>query len=52
VFIGFGNTPSQRRLFAVVLRRQGGQYAIEGRVRQDDNTSTTQASSTSPPRPT
>ncbi len=37
IFIGFGNTPSQRRLFAIVLKRQGGAYSLEGRVRQDDN---------------
>jgi hypothetical protein len=35
IFIGFEDGP--RRLFAVVLRRIGGQYAIMGRARLDDN---------------
>jgi hypothetical protein len=35
IFIGFEDGP--RRLFAVVLRRIGGQYAIMGRARRDDN---------------
>jgi hypothetical protein len=34
VFIGFEENPS-RRLFAVVLRRLNGQYALMGRVRLD-----------------
>jgi hypothetical protein len=36
VFIGFEELPT-RRLFAVVLRRIGGQYALGGRARRDDN---------------
>jgi len=35
IFIGFEDGP--RRLFAVVLRRIGGQHAIMGRARLDDN---------------
>jgi len=35
VFIGFEESPL-RRLLAVVLKRQGGVYSIEGRARQDD----------------
>jgi hypothetical protein len=35
IFIGFEEGP--RRLFAVVLRRIGGQYALMGRARRDDN---------------
>jgi hypothetical protein len=35
IFIGFEDGP--RRLFAVVLRRIAGQYAIMGRARLDDN---------------
>jgi cysteine-rich repeat protein len=37
LLIGFDEAP-QRRLLAVVLRRIGGQYAIMGRARRDDNT--------------
>jgi len=36
IFIAFEEAPN-RRLLAVVLRRQNGQYALMGRVRQDDN---------------
>ena len=36
VFIGFEEAPN-RRLFAVVLRRQGAQFSLLGRVRRDDN---------------
>jgi hypothetical protein len=36
IFIGFEEAPN-RRLFAVVLRLQGGQYALMGRARRDDN---------------
>jgi len=36
IFIGFQATP-QRRLFALVLRRRGGQFSLMGRVREDDN---------------
>jgi hypothetical protein len=35
ILIGFENGP--RRVFAVVLRRIAGQYALMGRARQDDN---------------
>jgi hypothetical protein len=35
VFIGLQQVPETRRLFAIVLRRQGGQYAIMGRSRVD-----------------
>ncbi len=37
IFIGFTNPASPRRIFAVVLKRQGGAYSLEGRVRQNDN---------------
>ena len=36
IFIGFEEAPN-RRLFAVVLRLQNGQYALMGRARRDDN---------------
>jgi cysteine-rich repeat protein len=36
VFIGFEDNPT-RRVFAVVLKRQGGQYSIRGRARRDDD---------------
>jgi hypothetical protein len=36
LFIAFEESPT-RRLAAVVLRRLGGQYAVMGRVRRDDN---------------
>jgi cysteine-rich repeat protein len=36
VFIAFEEGPA-RRLMAVVLRRQGGQYALMARARRDDN---------------
>jgi cysteine-rich repeat protein len=36
VLLGLASSPS-RRLFAVVLRRQGGQQAIAARARMDDN---------------
>ena len=35
-FIGFEEGPT-RRLFALVLRRQGSQYSLMGRTRLDDN---------------
>jgi hypothetical protein len=35
IFIGFEEAPS-RRLFAIVLKRQGGQYSVMGRVRRND----------------
>jgi hypothetical protein len=35
IFIAFQEDP-QRRLFALVLRRRQGQFALMGRVRQDD----------------
>ena len=37
IFIGFEEAPT-RRLFALVLRRQGSQYSLMGRTRRDDNT--------------
>jgi hypothetical protein len=37
LFVGFDESPT-RRLFAVVLRRVGGQYALMGRARHDDGT--------------
>jgi cysteine-rich repeat protein len=37
ILIAFDETPTQRRLLAVVLRRIAGQYAIMGRARRDDN---------------
>jgi hypothetical protein len=37
IFIAFEEAPT-RRLMAVVLRRQGGQYSLMGRARRDDNT--------------
>jgi hypothetical protein len=37
LFIGFEELPL-RRLFAVVLRRQAGQYSIMARARRDDDT--------------
>ena len=36
IFIGFEEGPT-RRLFALVLRRQGSQYSLMGRARLDDN---------------
>src|SRR5262249_15521386 len=37
-FIGFSEVPSTRRLFAIVIRRNAlGQFALEGRARQDDD---------------
>ena len=36
IFIGFEEAPN-RRLFAIVLRLQNGQYALMGRARRDDN---------------
>jgi hypothetical protein len=36
VFIAFDESPVKRHV-AVVLRRVGGQYSVEGRVRVDDN---------------
>jgi hypothetical protein len=36
IFIGFEQAPN-RRLFAVVLKKQSGQYSLMGRVRRDDN---------------
>jgi hypothetical protein len=36
LFIGFRDAP-QRRLFAVVMRRQNGAYGVQTRVRQDNN---------------
>ena len=36
LLIGFEDAP-QRRLFAVVMRRQNGAYAVQTRVRQDNN---------------
>jgi hypothetical protein len=36
IFVGFEEAPT-RRLFAVVLRLVGGQYALMGRSRRDDN---------------
>ena len=37
IFIGFEEAPS-RRLFAIVLKRQGGHYSVMGRVRRNDGT--------------
>jgi hypothetical protein len=37
IFIAFEEAPT-RRLFALILRRIGGQYSLMGRVRRDDNT--------------
>jgi hypothetical protein len=37
IFIAFEEAP-MRRLMAVVLRRQGGQYSLMGRARRDDGT--------------
>jgi hypothetical protein len=37
LFVAFDETPSPRRLMAIVLRRLNGQYAIRGRARLDDN---------------
>ena len=37
LFIGFEEEPEQRRLFAVVLRRRSGEYALMARARGDDN---------------
>jgi hypothetical protein len=37
LFIGFEEEPQQRRLFALVLRRRGGAYALMARARADDN---------------
>jgi uncharacterized repeat protein (TIGR01451 family) len=36
VFIGFEESPT-RRVFAIVLKRQGNAYSILGRARRDDN---------------
>jgi hypothetical protein len=36
IFIAFEEAPI-RRLMALILRRQGGQYALMGRARRDDN---------------
>jgi hypothetical protein len=36
IFIAFEEAPT-RRLMALILRRQGGQYALMGRARRDDN---------------
>jgi hypothetical protein len=36
VFLGLDETP-QRRVLALILRRQGGNYALAVRVRRDDN---------------
>ncbi len=36
LFIAFEENPT-RRLLALVLRRQGGQYSLRARARQDDN---------------
>jgi hypothetical protein len=36
IFIGFEDAP-QRRLFAVVLKRQGSQFSVLGRTRLDSN---------------
>jgi hypothetical protein len=36
IFLGFEEAPD-RRLFAVVLKYQSGQYSLIGRARQDDN---------------
>jgi hypothetical protein len=36
LLIGFQDAP-QRRLFAVVMRRQSGAYALQTRIRQDNN---------------
>jgi len=38
-FIVFEEGPT-RRLAAIVLKRQGDQFSVEGRVRQDDNSQT------------
>lgn len=39
IFIGLEENPT-RRVFAIVLKRQGGQYSVEGRARNDDGTQT------------
>ena len=36
IFIAFEESPT-RRVAALILRRQGGQYALMGRARRDDN---------------
>ncbi len=38
VFLAFTNQANPRRIMAIVLKRQGVQYSIEARARQDDNT--------------
>jgi len=37
LFVAFDQTPQQRRIVAVVLRRLGGAYALRARARLDDN---------------
>jgi cysteine-rich repeat protein len=37
IFLGLEENPT-RRVFAIVLKRQGGQYSVEGRARNDDGT--------------
>jgi len=39
IFLGLEENPT-RRVFAIVLKRQLGQYSVEGRARNDDGTQT------------
>jgi hypothetical protein len=37
VFLAFDEVPTQKRVMAIVLKRQGGVYSLAVRVRRDDN---------------